>query len=56
MSIAKKLKAWRKARKLTQGAAANELGVSLRTLQEWEQARAEPRGYARSALEKVIAG
>ena len=32
-----KLKAWRKARKLTQERLASELGISKRTLIRWEQ-------------------
>jgi putative transcriptional regulator len=35
---------------LTQAAFAALLGVSLRTLQDWEQGRRKPRGPARSLL------
>jgi DNA-binding transcriptional regulator YiaG len=31
-----------------------KLQISERTLQEWEQARAAPRGLARTAIEKAI--
>ncbi|MBA3543306.1 MAG: hypothetical protein H0T83_02540 [Chthoniobacterales bacterium] len=31
-----------------------KLQISKRTLQEWEQARAAPRGFALAAVEKAI--
>jgi len=49
------LRAWRRAHKLSQGAAALKLQISIRTLQEWEQGRAVPRGIAFVALRKLIA-
>jgi len=48
------LRAWRHARKLSQSKAALELQISARTLQEWEQGRAAPRGIALIALRKLI--
>jgi putative transcriptional regulator len=36
--------------KLSQHAFAGLLGVSVRTVQEWEQGRREPRGPAKSLL------
>ena len=36
--------------KLSQDAFAALLGVSVRTLQEWEQGRREPRGPAKALL------
>jgi putative transcriptional regulator len=36
--------------KLSQDAFAGMLGVSVRTLQEWEQGRREPRGPAKALL------
>ena len=39
---------------LSQMQFAEALGISKRTLQEWEQARAALRGFARSAVEKAI--
>lgn len=44
----KALAKWRG--KLTQKEAAQKLGVSLRTLQNWEIGRNEPRGFAKAAL------
>jgi DNA-binding transcriptional regulator YiaG len=33
-----------------------KLQISKRTLKEWEQGRAAPRGFARTAIEKTIRG
>jgi DNA-binding transcriptional regulator YiaG len=49
------LRAWRHAHKLSQSKAAIKLQISIRTLQEWEQGRAVPRGIALVALRKLIA-
>ena len=49
-----RLRAWRERENLSQCEAALKLQISKRTLQEWEQARAAPRGFARTAVEKVI--
>jgi putative transcriptional regulator len=49
-----RLKAWRTSKNLSQSQAASELGVSVRTLQEWEQGRMQPRGLALSALEQML--
>ena len=38
---------------LSQAKFASLLGVSVRTLQEWEQGRSAPRGFART-VEKTI--
>jgi DNA-binding transcriptional regulator YiaG len=48
------LPAWRERENLFQSEAALKLQISKRTLQEWEQARAAPRGFARTAVEKAI--
>jgi DNA-binding transcriptional regulator YiaG len=52
--FAKLLRAWRSRLELTQADAAERLGVPLRTLQGWEVARVAPRGYGRTALEKIL--
>jgi len=39
---------------LSQRAAAEKLAVSMRTLQDWEQERRHPRGFALNALLNLI--
>ena len=51
----KTIKDWRERKGLTQADAARKLGISIRTLQNWEIARNMPRGFGLSALVKVIA-
>lgn len=41
-TFADKLKFWRGAERLSQADAAERIGVSMRTYQEWEQGRAQP--------------
>jgi DNA-binding transcriptional regulator YiaG len=53
-SLARRLRAWRKGKNLSQSEAALKLQISKRTLQEWEQDRSAPRGFARRAIEKMI--
>jgi DNA-binding transcriptional regulator YiaG len=48
--FAKLLKDYRERRKFTQEDAAKHLGVSVRTLQNWEIARNAPRGFGLRAL------
>src|SRR5207237_219613 len=50
----RRLRAWRERNNLSQSEAALKLQVSKRTLQEWEQGRAAPRGFARTVIEKAI--
>ena len=50
----RRLRAWRERINLSQSEAALKLQISKRTLQEWEQDRAAPRGLARTAIEKAI--
>ena len=52
----RRLRAWRERNDLSQSEAALKLQISKRTLQEWEQDRAVPRGLARTAIEKAIRG
>lgn len=52
--FAKTLQAWRARKSFTQADAAKHLGISVRTLQNWEIARNMPRGYGLAALLKVI--
>jgi DNA-binding transcriptional regulator YiaG len=53
-SISAALKRWRSEQSFSQAMAAAKLGVSLRTYQEWEQARREPAGKALSLLWPVL--
>ncbi|MBE2180200.1 MAG: helix-turn-helix transcriptional regulator [Chthoniobacterales bacterium] len=50
----KTLKDWRERKGFTQAEAAKHLGISVRTLQNWEIARNMPRGYGLAALLKAI--
>jgi DNA-binding transcriptional regulator YiaG len=50
----RRLRAWRERNNFSQSEAALKLQISKRTLQEWEQGRAAPRGFARTAIEKAI--
>ena len=52
--FARALQAWRERKKFSQRDAADFLGISKRTLENWEQERATPRGYAVVALMKLI--
>jgi DNA-binding transcriptional regulator YiaG len=54
MKISTQLKRWRARRGLSQSQAAPVLGVTLKTLQNWEQQANQPRGLARSALLKML--
>jgi len=45
---------WRERNNFSQSDAALNLQISKRTLQEWEQDRAVPPGFARTAIEKTI--
>ena len=50
----RRLRGWRERKDLSQSEAALKLQISKRTLQEWEQGRAAPRGFAQTAIEKAI--
>ena len=53
-NLSDELRAWRHKNNLSQSEGALKLQVSKRTLQEWEQDRAEPEGLARSATLKIV--
>jgi len=53
--FARMLQEWRARKGHSQRGAANALGISKRTLENWEQERATPRGYAIQMLLKLIA-
>lgn len=44
----------RQASKLSQSQFAQLLGVSVRTLQQWEQGRRQPRGAARTLIALAV--
>ena len=48
------LQEWRERKGYSQRDAANALGISKRTLENWEQERATPRGYAIQMLLRLI--
>lgn len=48
------LKDYRERKGFTQSEAAAKLGISVRTLQNWEIARNMPRGFGLVALVKVL--
>ena len=52
--FAKTLVAWREQNDFTQQEAADQLGVSRRSLENWEQERAMPQGFGLSAMLAVI--
>jgi transcriptional regulator with XRE-family HTH domain len=51
----RRVRAWRERNDLSQSEAALKLQISKRTLKEWEQDRAAPRGFAQTAIEKPFA-
>lgn len=53
--FARTLVAWREANDYTQQEAADRLGVSRRSLENWEQERAMPQGFGLSAMLRIIA-
>jgi DNA-binding transcriptional regulator YiaG len=52
--FARALQAGREKKAFSQRDAAEFLGISKRTLENWEQERATPRGYAVVALIRLI--
>ena len=52
--LAEQIDTWRTKHGLTQKAAAAQLEVSVRTLENWNQGRYIPKGFAlKSLLEKI---
>lgn len=48
------LRRWRKERRLSQSQAAPVLGLTLRTLKNWEQGQSIPRGLAWTAINQLL--
>jgi DNA-binding transcriptional regulator YiaG len=55
-NLGERLYEWRKKNDFSQSEAAVKLQISKRTLQEWEQSRAQPRHLALDAITKLIKG
>jgi DNA-binding transcriptional regulator YiaG len=53
MNLGDRLYEWRKKNDLSQDEAALKLQISKRTLQEWEQGRAESRHLAWDAINRL---
>jgi len=53
--LAERIKEARNRLNLSQSQAAEEWGISKRTLQQWEQARREPHGLYREKIESILA-
>jgi len=53
-SLRERLYAWRKKNDFSQSEAAQTLQISKRTLQEWEQGRAQPRHLALHSINQLI--
>ena len=49
-----KLRKWMAARQFTQAQAAEQLGMNLRTLQDWLQGRHAPGGLALQKLLEIL--
>lgn len=54
--FARTLVAWREMNNYTQRTAAEMLGVSKRSLENWEQERAMPQGFGLKSMLKLIQG
>lgn len=54
MKLQKQIRSWRKQMNFTQSDAAEFLGMSSRTLQNWEQGKRTPQGLARKFLEDIL--
>ena len=52
--FARMLQEWRGRKGYSQRDASEALGISKRTLENWEQERATPRGYAIQMLLKLM--
>lgn len=53
-SLRERLYEWRKKHDFSQSEAALKLQISKRTLQEWEQGRAQPKHLALDAVNALI--
>ncbi|MCA1997019.1 MAG: helix-turn-helix domain-containing protein [Armatimonadetes bacterium] len=54
-AFARRLRAWRQGRQMSQSEAAGRLGVPVRTLQNWEIARTKPSRLLEQMLLRAMA-
>lgn len=54
MTLPEQLRSWRATNGYSQAQAAEKLGISVRTWQQWEQGKRRPRGLALLALERAL--
>ncbi|HEY4247822.1 MAG TPA: hypothetical protein VGM64_13285 [Lacunisphaera sp.] len=54
MSLSNRIQSARNKLGLSQSEASKTWGINLHTLQGWEIGRHEPRGFARTQLEKLL--
>jgi DNA-binding transcriptional regulator YiaG len=54
MSIGQDIEKYRSKSKFSQADLAKQWGISVRTLQNWEQGHREPRGAARRFVEGIL--
>ena len=52
--LARLLREWSECHEYSQRGASDALGISKRTLENWEQERAMPQGFALQALLQII--
>ena len=52
--LQRKLKAAREKLGVSQSQFANQIGIPVRTLQQWEQDQATPRGLALTTINKTL--
>lgn len=54
MTLPEQLKNWRTTKGYSQAQAAKKLGISVRTLQQWEQGARKPQGLALVTLNQIF--
>jgi DNA-binding transcriptional regulator YiaG len=54
MKFPTQLRTWRRANNLSQSQAAERLGVTVRTLENWEQGCRKPGKFARAAVMTIL--
>ena len=54
--LARMLQEWRSTKDFSQRDAADALGISIKSLQNWEQERSMPQGIGLAILVKMLQG